>query len=59
MAHARESSEVLDSGSTPWIPIPGTGFQSLSAELRFWIPTVSEIQDSTRKIRISLHRANR
>ena len=27
--------------STPWI----TGFQSLSVELRFWIPIVSEISD--------------
>ena len=34
-----------------WIPlrgfrIPGTGFQSLSVELRFWIPIVSGIPDS-------------
>ena len=35
-----------------WIPcrglrIPGTGFQSLSVELRFWLPIYSGIPDST------------
>ena len=45
----RESKTVLDSGFhvvDSRFQIPGTGFQSLSVELGFWIPIVSGIPDS-------------
>ena len=44
-------SEGIQDSLGFWIPyrgfqIPGTGFQSLSVELAFWIPIVNGIPDS-------------
>ena len=49
-AHIATCNRILDSLGF-WIPhcglqIPGTGFQSLSVELGFWIPIISGIPDS-------------
>ena len=45
--HVLESRRVLDSGfQSSGFRIPGTGFQSLSVELGYWILIVSGIQDS-------------
>ena len=45
--HVRESKTDLDSGfHAVDSGFPGTGFQSLSVEPGFWIPTVSVIPDS-------------
>ena len=47
LPHVRECKRVLDSGfHSRGFRIPGTGFQSLSVEVEFWISIVSGIPDS-------------